>query len=587
MPLEISLKPKPVLDPRGEPTIKPIKLATRPSTLKGKQVLFFDNGKLAQEFGGYGLIFQRLEQRLTDLGVGKFPRAEMDLLGWTPDTIGKASSLVPKDVDAVVIALCDSGITQPTMLLARAIEERGLPAVVICTDTGVALAAAIAQTYVRGVPLCVVKTTRAATEEMMYQQADAIFADIVEGLTATQKQLMGKFSAQKWLPQMTLKAPRPGELHPSREKKVKASPARGRLDLELDPAVFAEEFYEACCDSSLSDGFPVIPPTAERVESMLRYTDRSRQQALTGECTPSGARVTVEKLAVNAVMAGCRPEYFPILITAFEAMAETRYRLAQAAITSHSSGNAVVISGPLAKELDIHSGFGCMGPGFRANATIGRAITLTLINVCRSIPGLSDLATFGTPAEYSYCFAENEAESPWPAFHTDLYDAETTTITVHRCESPHNIIDHVSVGPESLLGSIASVAATLGGNNAYVPAELLVFLNPEHARIIADAGWSKHDIKLFLYDNARSLESDLRGRGIVPKRPRWMNSALEVPVVRGPHEILVFVAGGAGLHSVVGVPWGFAGAVTRPVTFKDGRPVQSVKQFTTNRRRKM
>lgn len=576
---EITVKAKPVLDPRGEPTVKPVELASRLRTLKGKKVLFFDNGKLSAEFGNYGFIVNRLEERLIGLGVRECPRVQTDLLRLTGDTIQRASSLVPQAVDGVILALCDSGITRPTVLLARAIEERGIPTAVICTDTGVPLAAAIAQTYVPGLPLPAVKLTRAATEEMMRQQADDIFQEIIDGLTTPPQRLKERFSAQKWLTPMTLAPAGPGELAVAAEKRMKTSVIGGRHSLELDPGSFAEEFYEACCDSNLCDGFPVIPPTRERVQAMLRFTDRLPEHILAGDCAPSGAPITVGKVAISAVMAGCKPEYFPILITAFEAMAETRYRLAQAPITSHPSGNAIIISGPLAKELGIHSGAGCLGPGFRANATIGRAITLALINICRAIPGLSDLATFGSPAEYSYCLAENEEESPWPAFHAELFDADTTSVTVHRCEAPHNIIDHVSVNPEGILSGIASVAATLGGNNAYVPAELLVFLNPEHARIIADAGWTKQDVKFFLYDKVRNPRSELKGRGILYTRPAWMASALEVPVVKSPEEILVFVAGGAGLHSMVGVPWGFAQAVTKAVTFEDGRQVKSVRGF--------
>src|SRR6185436_566591 len=153
-------------------------------------------------------------------------------------------------------------------------------------------------------------------------------------------------------------------------------------------------------------GLPVIPPTAKRVDAMLGFTDRDPEQGLVNEIPPSGATITVRSLAVNAVMAGCRPAYFPILVAAFQAIADPAYRAFQGAITTHPSGNAIVVSGPLADELGIASGPGCLGPGFRANATIGRAINLTIMNVARAIPGKSDLGVFGSPAEFTYCFAE-------------------------------------------------------------------------------------------------------------------------------------------------------------------------------------
>jgi hypothetical protein len=352
---------------------------------------------------------------------------------------------------------------------------------------------------------------------------------------------------------------------------------------EIDPAGFAADLYERFCQAVITDGLPVIPPTRERVEAMLACTDREPRAVIVGQLPPSGAAITVEKLAAAAVMAGCRPEYFPIVVTACEAMADEAYRLFQAVITSHPGGNAVVVSGPLAGELGIASGGGCLGPGFRANATIGRALTLCLLNVSRALPGRSDLAVFGSPAEFSYCLAEATDRTPWTPLHVDLFGPETTTVTVHRCEAPHNVIDHLSTTPEGILGTLAATAATLGGNNAYMPAELLVLLNPEHARIIAGAGWTKRDVQCFLFEHARVPASALQGRGIAPGRPPWTRGLDRLPVVRGPEDVLVVVAGGDGPQSMVAIPWGYARAVTRPVTFRDGRPIRSLGEITGRR----
>lgn len=241
-------------------------------------------------------------------------------------------------------------------------------------------------------------------------------------------------------------------------------------------------------------------------------------------------------------------------------------------------------SRPLTKELRIQSGAGCLGPGFRANATIGRAVTLCMINICRAIPARSDLSVFGSPAEYSYCFAESDEDNPWTPFHTELCDAETTTVTVHKCEGPHNVVSQIGSHPEGILTAIASQAATLGGNNYLRPSELIVILNPVHARNIAQAGWTKEDVKLFLFDRARIPAEPLKKvRGTPIPWPRWFRSMESVPVVNVPDEILIFVAGGMGYHSMVAKPWGLARLVTKPVILKDGRRAKSVREFLKGR----
>src|SRR4029077_17249190 len=139
--------------------------------------------------------------------------------------------------------------------------------------------------------------------------------------------------------------------------------------------------YEELCAAEVGDGLPVIPPTEKRVAAMLQFTDLDSDDVFVRELPPRGASVMVRSLAVNAVMAGCRPEYFPVLVAVFQAVSDPAYRAYQGAITTHPSGNAVVVSGPLAEELGIQSGYGCLGPGFRANATIGRAVNLAIMNV--------------------------------------------------------------------------------------------------------------------------------------------------------------------------------------------------------------
>ena len=333
------------------------------------------------------------------------------------------------------------------------------------------------------------------------------------------------------------------------------------------------------CENGMGDGLPIIPPTPHRVEAMLAFADRPPDSLLIPHCFPSGLPLTVRTLAINAVMAGCRAEYLPILMTAAQAMAEPAYRIAQASITSHPAGNAVLISGPLAQDIGLGSAGGCLGPGWRANMTIGRALYLSLLNAGRALPGKTDLSTIGSAAKLAFCCAENLQASPWSPLHVDLFDADTTSVTVLKCESPHNVIDRLSTTGESLLQSIADVAATLGGNNAYVAAELLVLLNPEHAHRPSAAGWSKADVQRYLFEQARNPRARLAGRGVPAVRPASFASLAQVPVVRSPDDVLVMVVGAPGPHSMVGIPWGYSRAVTKAVTLHNGRAARRISDF--------
>lgn len=583
MTQQIILRPEPFLDPRGKPMGRPAELAERLASLKGKQILLFDNGQLTVEYPLYGQVFDILEEALkTKYGAKACPRMRDELLQGSKERMKDVAAAVQKrKVDGVILALSHAGVTQPSVLLASHLERAGLPVVMICTGLGGPLAAVTASSYVPGLPLITLYPTVEDPEEVVQAKTEGILSQIIDGLTLPKAELKKRFLAKLPEGKGALKATRGGQLELRSQIATEVAADRlGSLSGTIDPSRFAEELYEELCDSAMCDGFPVIAPTRERVERMLSFTDRKPQEALLDECPPSGASITIEKIAINAVMAGCKPEYFPIVVTAFEAMAEPRYRLFQACITTHPSGNAVIVSGPLAKELGIQSGLGCLGPGFRANATIGRALTLCMFNICRAIPARSDLSTFGSPAEYSYCFAESDEDNPWLPLHTELYDAQTTTVTVHKVEGPHNVIALLGRHPEGLLTAIASQAATLAGNNYEWPCELIVILNPSHAKMLAQAGWSKEDVKLYLFDQARNpVEPIEEGRGIPPAWPAWFHASDWVPVVHEPNEFIILVAGGLGPHSMVCKPWGLARLVTKPVTFKDGRPVKSVYDF--------
>ena len=181
----------------------------------------------------------------------------------------------------------------------------------------------------------------------------------------------------------------------------------------VSPGLYMEEVLDLFDSLHIGDGLPVVPPTPDRVSAMMACCPSDPKEVLIPEAGPSGRDILVKDILVNAVLAGCKPEYVPILLTAFRAMSDVKYNFLQSVTTSHAGGNLVLVSGPIAQELNIHGGQGCLGPGFRANATIGRAVNLTILNACRAVPGKADLSCIASPAEYSYCFAEDPTLSPW------------------------------------------------------------------------------------------------------------------------------------------------------------------------------
>lgn len=577
---EITLQLPGILDPRPQVSPRAIHLASRLDTLQDARLLLFDNGKLHRRYGYNAVIFQTVAQRLqSEYGVQECRWLSRDLLAMQMSSLSElAEEIAGHGVDAVLLALCDSGVTAYTVVLAWELEQRGLPTVTLCSGQTIHLAATMSRPVMPGLPLSQLSILRYSSAADIASEALWILGEVVEGLTTEPDQLRQMFN-DKFVPgESPLHADSAGELHPWEVQQLQPSDANTPT-IAYDPAEAAATLYETLCDHAMCDGLPVIPPTRARVEAMLSFSDRAAGDILIPHTFPSGLPMTVATLAINAVMAGCRPEYFPVLLTAAQAIAAPQYRLMQGTITSHPSGNAIIVSGPLAEDVGLANSGGCLGPGFRANMTIGRALNLSLLNVAQASPGKADLSTMGSPAEIAMCWAENERESPWTPFHTDLFDADTTSVTVFKCECPHNVLDHLSTTAEGLLQGMASAAATLAGNNAYVPGELLVLFNPEHAHLVHRDGWSKADVQRYLFEQARNPRHLLDGRGIRPVRPQALEDLDNVPVVLSPDHVLVIVAGTTGPHSMVGLPWGYSSAVSRPILLRDGTPARRIQDF--------
>jgi hypothetical protein len=320
-----------------------------------------------------------------------------------------------------------------------------------------------------------------------------------------------------------------------------------------------EELNEYFRSRRWTDGLPIVPPTEERVAAMLAAVDLDPAASL-GKVAPSWEEAVLEKVAVNAVMAGCAPAFMPVVVAAIQAMCDPKFNLYSVQATTHPVAPLVIVNGPIARRLGMNSGSGVFGPGFHANATIGRAIRLVLLNIGGGWPGEGDMATQGQPSKYSYCIAENEAANPWEPLHVERgFARNDSVVTVFGGESPHNVNDHVSTTAAGVLGVIADTLTSLGGNTKwyFAESECAVVLGPEHAATIHRDGLTKADVRRMLYETARRSLRDLKRGGMWQMHdwPRWMQAVSDdearLPIVPGPEAILLLVAGGPGKHSAV------------------------------------
>ncbi len=335
-----------------------------------------------------------------------------------------------------------------------------------------------------------------------------------------------------------------------------------------------EELEEHFYRNRMTDGLPFVPPTEERVTRMIEYV-KLRPKKVIAVIPPQNGPATVEKIAINAVMAGCRPEYMPVIMAALVAMTSDGFDLFGAQATTHPCAMLTFVNGPIAKALDINSGSGAMGPCWRANATIGRAVRLILLNCGGAWPGVVDKSTQGTPAKYSYCFAENDEANPWEPFHVERgFKATDSTVTVLAAEGPQDINGGDATKASSLLRMMASSICNAGSSNVRFlrGADLMICVGPEHAAIFKKDGVTKREVKEYLWENARIpldrfSEEHLIARKKAPAQHGEFDGVSPLPVAVSPDNILITVAGGEGLHSSWMPTWGAPGhrAVTKKI----------------------
>jgi hypothetical protein len=337
------------------------------------------------------------------------------------------------------------------------------------------------------------------------------------------------------------------------------------------------EGIEVAYDLGWTDGLPVVPPTRELVDPFLATTTWPADHVV-AQLPPNGGSATVEKVAINAVMAGCRPEYFPVILAAVSAISDERFSLQGVQGSTHMAAPVLIINGPIRDRLQINHGANLLGPGYRANATMGRAVNLLLRNVGGSYPGTTSKSVFGQGGRFTCCFAEDEHTNPWEPLHVERgFKLEDSTVTAFPGASPQNIYNPGADDAWALLETMADSMAALGNVQLRVMGDALVVFSPHHIRLLSAAGLKKTDVKQYLFDHARTPveKVDLmlgKTFSVDLKRklwPRWLDfeqPGAMIPVVRRPEDILVVVAGGTGgPHSLYVSGWG-SRAVTRKIT---------------------
>jgi hypothetical protein len=312
---------------------------------------------------------------------------------------------------------------------------------------------------------------------------------------------------------------------------------------------------EFCFQQGWTDGLPVVPPTEDRVWAMLKAANLKPDDQV-GYIDNRAVTVSAEKVALNAVMAGCRPEYMKVVVAAVQGICDPAWAYHGPGTSTGGAGVLMIVNGPIARQLDINAGDNLFGPGWRANATIGRAVRLVMRNVAGSKPGLLDRGTLGHPGKLSYVIAENETDSPWTPLHVERgFRKEQSTVTVLAAQGPHQVYNQLSNTAEGILTTMADDMRISGGIMGQP--EYVVIIAGEHMKTIAADGWTKKEIRRFLFEKTHSSHEHL-------KRTQRMSGAIQPgddtkmrPLVAAPDDIMVVAAGGmAGAFSGYVPGWG-------------------------------
>ena len=329
--------------------------------------------------------------------------------------------------------------------------------------------------------------------------------------------------------------------------------SQGAAGQPNDAAQLIELYYQ----KGWTDGLPVVPPSEDSVGAMLRAAALKGDE-LVGEVEARNTRVTADKVAVNAVLAGCLPEYMPVVVSAVKGLCDPAFGYHGIATSTGGASVVIVVNGPVARRLEVNCGGNAFGPGFRPNMTIGRALRLVMMNAINTRPGKLDRSTLGTPGKISFCFAENEADSPWEPLHVErgFQSAESAT-TVFACDGIIPTYNQLSQEPEGLLLGMADAMANAGSMNIIGQQDVFVVLAGEHTKVMRESGWSKAQVKQFLFDHAKRSIAHCKRAGRLPGKVAPGDEETWRHALRKPEDISVVVAGGeAGSFSACLTGWG-------------------------------
>jgi len=334
----------------------------------------------------------------------------------------------------------------------------------------------------------------------------------------------------------------------------------------------AAELFQWVAEKGWTDGLPVLPPTLAAVERMVAVTNK-RSNDVIGVIPPLNGLATIEKLAANAVMAGCLPEYFPLVLAAVRGMLQPGFNLDGVQTTTGNVAPLAIVNGPCREQLDVNFGANVLGQGWRANATVGRALRFVLTNIGGATPGRFDKATLGQPAKFTFCIGENEQENPWQPLHVERgLNVSANALSMTGCSGVYSAVDMASQSAKSLLKTFA---LTMRGGLAsgVTSTEVLFVICPEHAAVLARDGLTKNYIRDELFSMARVPFEKIAEENLellAKRRPMWFKSGAlrEIGAVDKPEDIWLVVAGGAGAKSAY-IP-GRTGTRLQTVAVEDG-----------------
>lgn len=329
-----------------------------------------------------------------------------------------------------------------------------------------------------------------------------------------------------------------------------------------------EEINDYFYEQRWTDGLPIVPPVYASVERLLALAGEA-PEAVVGVVAPTMGIATVEKIAINAVMAGCEPRYFPVVLAAVKAICRPEFNLLPMQATTNPVAPMIIVNGPIVKQLRLNSGYNVLGQGWRANATIGRALRFVLNNIGGGIPGKVDKACHGQPGKFSLCIAENEETSPWEPLHVERgFAAEDSTVSVIGVTGTQDIIHYARTSAKKVLDTIIRSIPREGYKNLYSGGEPLLLIGPEQAAILGADKLSKREIKRFIFEGTKvplTLFHPETVDFMMTRRPRVFpagRETSEIPIADCEEDIQIVVAGGAGNHTVFMPTWGDTRCVT-------------------------